>query len=214
MTVEFDQGKYWVKRHEDLKGDPRSVGTLAASREANEQGERELQRLAAFLAGKLAADGARTVLDLGCGYGRVAGSFIESGFKYTGIDISPVAIATAEAAHPQGQFIVGNLSDMSGDEQFDVVLILYVLVHFVDDRLWRDFLDSAIRRLKPGGRLVIADIFPEARTTAGAHVVSRPLSEYLDVFGEAGLVVDPASRAEARKTGINASNHFHFAIAP
>ena len=92
----FDQAEYWIARHKRLQRDPRSVGNLAVPLEANVTGERELQQVAAVLAQMFPAG---SVLDIGCGYGRVAHQFIANGHRYTGIDISPDAIAHAKA-HP------------------------------------------------------------------------------------------------------------------
>ncbi|MDK4704338.1 class I SAM-dependent methyltransferase [Rhizobium sp. CNPSo 4062] len=211
MSENFDQAGYWIKRHEDLKNDPRSVGTLAASREKNEEGERELKIVVSQIAKSLAHSGAKSVLDLGCGYGRVTSCFLDSGFEYTGVDISPVAIEAAEKAHPSARFIKGNLSELDLQEKFDVVTVLYVFVHFVDDTLWRSFLSAAIARLKPGGTLVFADIFPGERTTTGQHVVSRPFADYIRSFKEEGIVIDERLREVVKSSGISCSNHFYFA---
>lgn len=211
MSENFDQAGYWIKRHEDLKDDPRSVGTLAASREKNEEGERELKIVVSQIAKSLADSGAKSVLDLGCGYGRVTSCFLDNGFEYTGVDISPVAIEAAEKAHPSARFIKGNLSELDLQEKFDVVTVLYVFVHFVDDTLWRSFLSAAIDRLKPGGTLVFADFFPGERTATGQHVVSRPFTDYIRAFKEEGVVIDDRLREDVKNTGISCSSHFYFA---
>lgn len=211
MENDFNQAEYWIKRHEDLKGDPRSVGTLAASREANEEGEREYKIVVSHLAKHLANQGAKSVLDLGCGYGRITSCFIENDFEYTGVDISPVAIETAKKTHSEARFFTGNLSELDLGEKFDVVTVLYVFVHFVDDILWRSFLSAAIDRVKPGGTLVFADIFPSERTPSGRHVVSRPLSDYTRAFKEDGMVFDDHLRDVVKSTRISCGNHFYFA---
>ena len=38
---DFDQSKYWIERHDAYRGDPRSVGNMAASVEENARGEGE-----------------------------------------------------------------------------------------------------------------------------------------------------------------------------
>ncbi|MCY0096400.1 class I SAM-dependent methyltransferase [Hoeflea ulvae] len=190
MSKDFDQAEFWINRHIVYKDDPRSVGNAAVSVEANLDGEKDLQAAIAQLAKRFSSHNYSTVLDLGCGYGRVADSFISNGFKYTGIDISKDALETAKKQYPQGKFIQGDLRNIKLDSKFDVVSILYVLVHFVDDSDWKSFLRTACEYLTPGGKLVFADHFPTERSSPVAHAVSRPIGDYIDFFREVGMELD------------------------
>lgn len=185
----FDQAGYWINRHQEYSDDPRSVGNLAATYDQNLAGERELVSVLDTVSCSLSG---RTVLDIGCGYGRAAGPMLKNGFQYTGIDISSTAIHRAKTEHPRGVFSDEDLSKWSPNKNFDVVLILYVLVHFVDDEAWKNLLGKAMNALSPGGTLVLADHFPEVRQSTVAHVKSRPLSEYSDIFGKHDLVWNDA----------------------
>ncbi|MDT2019451.1 class I SAM-dependent methyltransferase [Methylocella sp. CPCC 101449] len=189
-TEKFDQGAYWKKRHRDFRNDPRSVGNAAASIEHNYEGERDLQGAVSELAGFLRQRKYSSVLDLGCGYGRVAGSLISKGFSYTGIDISDEAIKTAKKNHPKGVFLQGDLRELNIAKKFDVVLILYVLVHFTEDEDWRKFLAAACQRVKRDGCLLFADYFPPERISPVPHVVSRPLAQYNEELAKLGFTAD------------------------
>jgi len=184
----FDQSKYWVDRHKNLVGDPRSVGNLGASVEDNHLGEQQLIELIARLASRLEAG---RVLDLGCGYGRIAAPFIDNGWRYTGVDVSPDALEQARDSHPDAEFLEKDLLEWKPKQEFDLVLALYVLVHFVDDKQWAKFAQHAFNAVAPGGLMIIADHFPAERQSA-PHYVARPIAEYDSLLAPAGLELDEA----------------------
>lgn len=104
-TDDFDQNKYWIDRHRRLKGDPRSVGNLSNSVERNKSAERRIQHWVGCAARELKPY--RSVLDVGCGYGRTASAFCNEGYDYTGIDVSSVAIDAARKNEPRGSYFNG-----------------------------------------------------------------------------------------------------------
>lgn len=211
MTTDFDQVRYWIQRHRDLKNDPRSVGNLAASLDDTYKGELEFQH-AVEQAASIVAGGRRlSVLDLGCGYGRVASSFINAGYRYTGVDISKDAITEARKRCPNGTFLEANLSNYKSKNKFDVVSVLYVFVHFVDDNQWLKFLQTAVGAVKPGGLLFFADHFPNQLEKHGAHVVSRPLHDYVEPLQREGAHLDQELKQAAEATGSKLTRHFQFA---
>lgn len=207
----FEQGEYWIERHRKLKGDPRSVGNCGRSVEENTEGENAFKRYVG-VAAELLRPSCRSVLDLGCGYGRVASEFIERGFHYTGIDVSPDAIEQGRRDNPEGNFLVMDLNDWEVTGKFDAVCVFYVFVHFVDDSKWSTFFDRALSSVASNGYLVFADQFPAERNTAGAHVVARPLSSYTPRLLEQGFQYDSEMKAafvEVTKT--KAAEQFQFA---
>jgi SAM-dependent methyltransferase len=184
----FDQAAYWIKRHRDFLNDPRSVGNMAVSREANEKGEAVLGRIveeAARLAGV-----PRSVLDAGCGYGRVTSSFAVAGFDYTGIDISPDAIAEARRRHPTQRFVVADLTSWRAPRLYGLVSALYLFIHFVDDHRWQAVLERTMSWIEPGGALLFAEQFSDRRTSKADHVVVRRLSDYVPVLNRLGFDLD------------------------
>lgn len=207
----FDQADYWIERHKKLHGDPRSVGNIGKSIEENLKGEEILKRSVSVLA-KLLKPSRHSVLDLGCGYGRTAKEFLQQGFEYTGIDVSPDAIKQAQQDNPEGTFLVMDLNKWEPTTCFDVVCAFYILVHFVDDDKWSTFLDRALRSVDVDGFFVFADEFPHERTTAGSHVVTRPLSDYSAHLSRRGFQFDTDLKATfVREYQSRASEQFHFA---
>jgi SAM-dependent methyltransferase len=187
-TSTFDQARYWIARHEELIGDPRSVGNRARSIQDGVEAERRLSETAGVLADML--DGPRSILDLGCGYGRVAAAFQARGYDYLGVDVSPTAIEQARQRHPEGEFLVGDLRSWSTDRRFGVVSALYVMVHFVEDSEWRRMLTRALDWVAPSGVLLLADTFAEEKSRPSPHATVRPLSDYAELLGAHGFELD------------------------
>jgi len=132
-----------------------------------------LQEIVALAAAAEAPSSSAAVLDLGCGTGAglVALARALPDAQLTACDPAPSMIATArarcEAAGVTTHFIVGDLSAVAADPQFDVVVCTLVL-HFVplDER---GPLLAAIRaRLRPGGSLVVSALGRSAEPTVQA----------------------------------------------
>lgn len=184
----FDQARYWIERHKELAGDPRSVGNKARSLEESREVERRLAFTARVLAEML--NGPKSVLDLGCGYGRIAAAFLQGGYDYVGVDVSPAAVAQAQEREPEGQFVVGDLRTWTTDNRFGVVSLLYVLVHFVEDSDWRDMVVRALDWVAPAGGLLLADNFADETIHPAPHVVLRPMSSYVELLATRGFEFD------------------------
>lgn len=95
----------------------------------------------------------QSVLDVGCGNGRLVNLYEKIGLRYSGVDISAKLIERAQKNHPNSHFEVGSILDLSSqDGEFDVVSAIAVLQHIP-----RLLLDKAVAELaskvKPGGVL-------------------------------------------------------------
>lgn len=76
------------------------------------------------------------VLDLGCGPGHLGEWLAPSVASYMGVDFSSIAISQARSrcAHfPHVQFRVGDLREVWGDAEYDVVVCCEVLEHIEAD---------------------------------------------------------------------------------
>jgi SAM-dependent methyltransferase len=103
-----------------------------------------------------------TILDFGCGTGWFTERLSRVG-RAVGIDLSPAAIAIAQAAYRNVEFIAGNLYEhpfLGG--YFDVIVSQEVVPHVEDPD---GYLELIARSLKPNGYLVI--------TAANRLVVDR-----------------------------------------
>ncbi len=102
------------------------------------------------------------VLDLACGYGRIAVPLARRGFQVTGLDLSEPLLAVArERAAQAGVTVEWRRADMRDPPaewygRFDAVISIWnSFGYFADDRENQRVLASAARALKSGGRLLI-----------------------------------------------------------
>src|SRR5690349_11190897 len=67
----------------------------------------------------LRAIGAKRVMDLGCGNGRMTGALAANGYLMTGCDVNSDAIEMARVRYPQCSFHCVNVSDAPPERNFD-----------------------------------------------------------------------------------------------
>lgn len=95
------------------------------------------------------------VLDLGCGNGGLAALLADDvRIKYTGIDISQVALDKAKTLFPKGRFICGNLDEnpVPENEKFDIV-VLGEILYYVS---WQHVVSIARQALASRGELLVS----------------------------------------------------------
>lgn len=112
-----------------------------------------------YLQKKWQAEGARSVLDLGCGLGRHALYFARNGFDVTAVDLSEDAVRyVKEAAEEEGLRIICKIADMTElpfeEHSFDRVFSYHVISHQDTTGVQR-VIDEITRVLKPGGRIFL-----------------------------------------------------------
>jgi 2-polyprenyl-3-methyl-5-hydroxy-6-metoxy-1,4-benzoquinol methylase len=106
----------------------------------------------------LVSDHAKTVLDVGCGLGRLAASLAGPGRTVLAIDLSPEMVARARMQGGASENLVfrcGNFLEMEFPESgFDCVISAATLHHMPMDVA----LERLIKLVRPGGTLVIHDL--------------------------------------------------------
>ena len=98
-------------------------------------------------------DGVRSICDLGCGNGHIAGRLASLGYNVTGVDASPSGIQIAKRAHPNVEFVEALIDrNLTRLQRFDLVISSDVIEH-----LYRpsDLLDAASALVKPRGDLLL-----------------------------------------------------------
>jgi 2-polyprenyl-6-hydroxyphenyl methylase/3-demethylubiquinone-9 3-methyltransferase len=96
-------------------------------------------------------NGARSVLDVGCGGGFLANALAEDGLLATGLDTSRTSLAVARRFDRSGKarYLCGDAFRLPhGDARFDVVCAMDFLEHVADPE---GVIGEASRVLKPGG---------------------------------------------------------------
>ncbi len=104
-------------------------------------------------------------LDAACGTGRYAEILAGRGHRVIGVDSSPDMLARARTKVPQGEFLLGDLTELPvADAEVDLVVCALALTHVP---ALEPVMAEFARVLRPGGHLVIADMHPE-RVAQGA----------------------------------------------
>ncbi len=166
--------------------------------------ESDFKAIRSVIRRDLALGGKLSSLDLACGPGAFADLF--AGDDYVGVDLNARYIDYARR-HRQGSFVVGDARAVElPDGRFDQILI-FGLLHHLDDASVRSVLKESKRMLKPGGRiLAIEDIPARSKLNVIGHLLHniengehiRPSEEYRKLYAETLTV----AREEVLRSGI------------
>jgi 2-polyprenyl-3-methyl-5-hydroxy-6-metoxy-1,4-benzoquinol methylase len=96
----------------------------------------------------------RTVLDAGCGMGRVAIELARRGLDVVGVDLDDDLLAFARRTEPSIEWINADLASMQLGRRFDVVAMAGNVMVFCRPQDRGDIIGSAVAHLVPGGLLV------------------------------------------------------------
>ncbi|MFH1366834.1 MAG: methyltransferase domain-containing protein [Patescibacteria group bacterium] len=99
-----------------------------------------------------------TVLDAGCGNGRLSEIFEKIKVHYIGIDSSEKLVAAARVKYPERKFAAADILDLPFTEnEFDVVFLIAVFQHVPSREFRLKALENLYRVLKPGGYLIMTN---------------------------------------------------------
>ncbi|BBO23117.1 MAG: methyltransferase [Chthonomonadaceae bacterium] len=124
---------------------------------------------AAMLWDLLAIDYGMSVLDVGCGEGRLSNRLAEAGCVVTGIDLSPTLVDLAcRDASERGfevRYILGDVRDLAWEGEFDRAFLWFNTFGHFEEECNKEILAKCFRLLKPGGILLL-DLTNRARHIA------------------------------------------------
>ncbi len=98
--------------------------------------------------------GPASVLDAGCGTGRVAVELARRGVEVVGADIDPSMLEVAMAKDPGLTWVVADLAGMDLGRRFDVVVMAGNVLIFLEPGTEAAVVANLARHLQPGGFLV------------------------------------------------------------
>jgi SAM-dependent methyltransferase len=132
------------------------------------------------------------ILDVGCGYGRNLELLLNAGYKNSlGVEIN-VEIVKHNMAHNLSCVTVEDFNQTL--DKYDIILMSHVIEHFSPSDL-KNFMDSYLDRLIPGGHLVIATpLLSDYFYDDFDHIKPYQPAGILAVFGEGKAQVQYYSR--------------------
>ena len=126
--------------------------------------------------------GAR-VLDIPCGEGRHSVELARRGFRVTGSDFNPNAIAAAmkraAEAGVEPFFLTGDMRELDASEEYDAVVCFFTSFGYFSDDENLDFARRVARALRPGGRFLLElhiaeSVYPIFREREWSWVSKEP----------------------------------------
>jgi SAM-dependent methyltransferase len=105
-----------------------------------------------------------SVLDIGCGTGFYAGILQELGVrKYIGVDITDVLFPELRERFPGFEFIRQDVTEEQLYGEFDLILMIDVIEHIVDESKLTAALANVEQALAPAGVFVLAPVAKAGR---------------------------------------------------
>ncbi|HVC81933.1 MAG TPA: class I SAM-dependent methyltransferase [Chloroflexota bacterium] len=98
--------------------------------------------------------GPRSVLDAGCGTGRLARELARRGLETVGVDLDPRMLAVARQKAPDLEWQVGDLATVNLGRAFDAVVLAGNVMIFVTPGTEAAVLANLGRHLLPNGMLI------------------------------------------------------------
>ncbi len=109
-----------------------------------------------------------------------------------GVDITAVAVETLAQRYPEYRFVQADIgtpdavAGLAPRDGFDLVVAMEVLLHITDSSQFQVALNTMARLTKPGGYVLLSDLFLSREVTA-YHQVSRTLDEYQGAMSRHGF---------------------------
>jgi SAM-dependent methyltransferase len=135
-----------------------NVATWARGEFVRAYANRTLRPVEVLLLVRLRKELSGAVLELGCGAGRIGGYLLALAREFHGVDLSPQMIAESRRGFPSGDFVQGDVRDLSrfGEASLDAVVAGWNLLDVFDDAERRALLREIRRLLAPGGVLIMS----------------------------------------------------------
>lgn len=172
--------KYWEERLTKSYG-LQSVGYLGLGKGYNKFMYKVRKAVFIKVIKKLNIQNDAKILDIGSGTGFYIEIWKKLGFKnITGSDLTNVAVENLKNKYSNCQFISFDISDENiplKEKEFDVISVMDVLFHIVDDEKYKNAIKNISKLIKDKGYLIYSDNFiHEDIESTSPHHVNRKIN--------------------------------------
>lgn len=172
----------WEESARAMAGDDYAQTYAARFRAMAESGQ-DVHGEATFVTGLVEPTG--SVLDAGCGTGRVAARLSELGYEVVGVDVDPAMLDQAKADWPGLDWRLGDLSTLELGSTFDVVLVAGNTIPLLEPGTLEVTCRRLAAHLEPTGSLVCGFGLDEVHLPKSCPVT--PLADVNRAMTAAGL---------------------------
>jgi SAM-dependent methyltransferase len=120
-----------------------------------------------------------SVLDAGCGTGRVAAELARRGLETVGVDLDPAMLERARSRSPELEWVLGDIAEADLGRRFDVVVMAGNVMIFLEPGTEGRVVVNLARHVSPGGALVAGFELRPGRldlSTYDAHAAAAGLT--------------------------------------
>ncbi len=179
---------FWENRHRAFNSDMRAVGPDMYCSDANLEVYAEGEKVLGKILSRYPGFQDFSVIEIGCGNGYWTAFLKRLGLKRCiGVDISSYAVQKVSKRFPEFRFLPLDITEGIGElreSSADMILMIDVTQHIVDDTKFRNVMTNVRRLLKPKGTIVLTSNLSDALDTDVYYVKRRTLKAYQELFSD------------------------------
>ena len=182
---DYEAEKYWKSRLSRFGMELRGVGYATESENINLWMYRRAVK--AFLSlvkreGVHLADS--RLLDIGCGQGFYTQLLLDAGVKdYTGVDITDILFNRLISKYPKYRFIKEDISTQCIKGEFDLILMIDITQHIVNDDKFAFAMRNVKSSLAKGGHIIVTSYLAKEARKISFSNKARTMENYKNIFG-------------------------------
>ena len=184
--------RYWNNRHKKYGLDLRGVGNCSLTTAENEKEYQQARETFLRLSREEHIDFSKSkILDIGCGTGFYADIVRSQGAAdYLGLDITDQLFPELRKEFRSFRFKKLDITKESMDEKFDVILMIDVTQHIVDDQSFSLAMRNINSCLSNNGTFIVTSWLSDQFRKRRPYEVERPVTYYREAFPDA-IFSDP-----------------------